>query len=528
VRRSELRAAMRDCWQQARREDEAHLEQVRTLQKADRNYGCVELVKDTSKADRLMAVKRMPNAWVCDGPKDFDRRYPMEPEKPWREIGLLRVLNDRQYPHACKLYGVFRGAKDTLVATSFCEEGDLGDWCFRSAALEPGPEREATIRPLVVQVCKAIRWLHNLGIAHCDLSLENVLVSRSEAGTPVLKLIDFGMATLKRRKRLDLCGKAIYQAPEVHSGGAVDTFLVDAFAVGVTLFTLAARRYPWSRTQIGACAKFGAMVRFGPRGILDGDSTADGPQRSDVFSAEFWEVLGALLVIEPRARACIGEAAFQPKFWRRPRRSIFDFAFMQDMPVVSPSPAEAAPTVSADLCSGAADASVGAASPLSGASTAAGDMGKGETASFERSCAGDSLPAAPDARGSASTPRSGTSPPSSLDASPLAGGAAVSPAVEIMKAAKLPAHSGSPVVGPGGALPRVPTLGSTSAESEGSSVPLLAAGAPSLEIKAPASGGSAESAGPPAPSEDVESSSADAPCAPEGDGERPTQRRLHF
>lgn len=79
-------------------------------------------------------------------------------------------------------------------------EGDLFEWCFRPTVPAPGVEREAHMRPIVAQLLVAVRWLHGLGIAHRDLSLENVLLEDSGAELRV-KLIDFGMATMKRKVR---------------------------------------------------------------------------------------------------------------------------------------------------------------------------------------------------------------------------------------------------------------------------------------------------------------------------------------
>lgn len=64
----------------------------------------------------------------------------------------------------------------------------------------PGVQRELLIRPVASDLLDAVRWLHDLGVAHRDLSMENVLLAREEGGLRP-KLIDFGMATLSRETR---------------------------------------------------------------------------------------------------------------------------------------------------------------------------------------------------------------------------------------------------------------------------------------------------------------------------------------
>lgn len=68
--------------------------------------------------------------------------------------------------------------------------------------------------PLVAQIFSAVRWLHNLGIAHRDISLENILLAGPSEGARV-KIIDFGLATLTRTFSSELSVKAGCQPPDV-------------------------------------------------------------------------------------------------------------------------------------------------------------------------------------------------------------------------------------------------------------------------------------------------------------------------
>lgn len=333
VRRRHLNAAMRDASMQARSLDAATVLPVRDIQAAHRNYGKVELMLDAAGGGTFVAVKRMPNTWVCSGPGEFAKRYPGEPEKPWREVGLLRLLNALEFQHVCRLHAIFRSDQETLVATSFCADGDLSEWCFGGSAPPVGAAREDAVRPIAIQICAAVRELHDLGIAHCDLSLENILLERGSVSdaSPKVKLIDFGMSTLRRVKRIERYGKLMYQAPEVHGGVAVDTFLADAFAVGVVLFTLGAQRYPWSCTRRGACSQFGIAASRGVRSLLAGDAQgAASAPLGDVLSGALVELLEALLDVRPAARASLGEAAFRKRSRRQPRRNAMDMAFLKD------------------------------------------------------------------------------------------------------------------------------------------------------------------------------------------------------
>merc|ERR1719491_52809 len=112
------------------------------------------------------------------------------------------------------------------------------------------------MRPIVSQVFKATRWLHNLGIAHRDLSLENVLLTENSSSELQVKIIDFGMASMSRHTVRNVRGKPSYQAPEMHTYAQYDTFLADNFALGVVLYSMAVRNYPWEHTKPGKDRKF--------------------------------------------------------------------------------------------------------------------------------------------------------------------------------------------------------------------------------------------------------------------------------
>lgn len=103
------------------------------------------------------------------------------------------------------------------------------------------------------QILLALEAAHALGVVHRDLKPENVFVTYT-ADRPVLKLIDFGIAKLRREgvggRNLTvagvLMGTAEYMAPEqAYSADAVDA-RADLYAVGVMLYEMLAGARPVS------------------------------------------------------------------------------------------------------------------------------------------------------------------------------------------------------------------------------------------------------------------------------------------
>jgi len=309
VSQKELDAAAAEVSAEVAPWDGARTAVVRDLQAAVRNHGQVQLVRDAE--GRLIAVKRMPTAWVRADAADFERHYPAASERPWADLAFLRLLREREYAYTCRLHGVFRSDTETFVAMSFCSEGDLFDWCHSDSVPSPGPRREERVRPVAAQLLAAVRWLHDLGIAHRDLSLENVVLTRHGAEAS-LRLIDFGMATLQRYVRDEIRGKLVYQAPEVHTQRVVDAFLADNFAVGAILYCMAAQDYPWTCTERGKCQLFEYYCRFGLQRFMSKRRVRRGKGQYllDVLSTDYVEVLEGLLHFQPRKRTSLGESAF--------------------------------------------------------------------------------------------------------------------------------------------------------------------------------------------------------------------------
>nr|XP_035977934.1 ribosomal protein S6 kinase-related protein isoform X5 [Halichoerus grypus] len=86
-----------------------------------------------------------------------------------------------------------------------------------------------------------ISYLHDLGIIHRDVKMENILLD--ERGH--LKLTDFGLSRhlAQGTRAYTICGTLQYMAPEVLSGGPYN-HAADWWSLGVLLFSLAAGKFP--------------------------------------------------------------------------------------------------------------------------------------------------------------------------------------------------------------------------------------------------------------------------------------------
>jgi serine/threonine protein kinase/tetratricopeptide (TPR) repeat protein len=112
---------------------------------------------------------------------------------------------------------------------------------------------------LFVSVCSAVQHAHQKGVIHRDLKPSNVLVM-SHDGTPVAKVIDFGVAKAIGQQLTEktvytqftqMVGTPLYMSPEQagQSGLDVDT-RTDIYALGVLLYELLTGTTPFDEERL--------------------------------------------------------------------------------------------------------------------------------------------------------------------------------------------------------------------------------------------------------------------------------------
>jgi serine/threonine protein kinase len=91
-----------------------------------------------------------------------------------------------------------------------------------------------------------VKFVHDKGIAHRDLKLENCFLDKNIN----MKLADFGLAKVfagPNGSALQTeCGTPQYMAPEI-SNGSYDGPPVDIFALGVILFIMCNAKFPFGK-----------------------------------------------------------------------------------------------------------------------------------------------------------------------------------------------------------------------------------------------------------------------------------------
>merc|ERR1712129_618664 len=260
-------------------------------------------MRDIERGGCFVAVKPMPITWTRSGPMEFKQHHPNAVEKPWLDAGIAGYLHSMDYAYLCEPFGIFQDLENTYMVNSYATNGDMYSWC--QGGPKPGHAREAKVRPVVEKIFEAIRCLHDFGVVHGDLSLENIVLTKEEShedGMLRAKIIDFGAASLSRTC-YGTCYKPSYVAPEIYVCPEYDGFLSDTFSLGVVLFSVAACCYPWLSTSPGKCKKFTYVSSCGLRPyLLARKGGHDGRALAESLSEPLVLLLEGLLAINPAER----------------------------------------------------------------------------------------------------------------------------------------------------------------------------------------------------------------------------------
>lgn len=184
-----------------------------------------------------------------------------------REISILQLLA-RSYPTS-KAFPRLLEVVDLPNKRCLVFEYIAGTTLLALLEAHPHGLSEEYVSIIVGRVASALSLVHELGIAHRDIKLENIMVT--DAGRVVL--LDFGLAHVCERGALTrVCSGSLHYVPaEVVKGLAHDPFVSDLYSLGVTLYALLCNRFPFAPAPIATSTSASATTSSGlPSKLLSG------------------------------------------------------------------------------------------------------------------------------------------------------------------------------------------------------------------------------------------------------------------
>jgi len=235
--RSFVEAAQKPLEEMLPQLDSGSFRKVKTL--SDAIHGKVKLVQSYLSNDpKTFVVKQIPKTAVNEGI-----------ECPRNEIyAALTISQHLRVPNAAEVFFAKQDEKSFYLASEHCSNGELLSVIHKAGCIQD----DQLLREVLSQILVSVDALHKAGVAHRDLSLENVLVA-ADGG---LRIIDFAQAVMvcapgdlsaevRVSQKHGPPGKPFYRGPELAAGGSYLASKVDTFAIGVMLYAMVVGTYPF-------------------------------------------------------------------------------------------------------------------------------------------------------------------------------------------------------------------------------------------------------------------------------------------
>ena len=166
------------------------------------------------------------------------------------------------------------------------------------------------VAPMITQIARGLSIAHGEGVVHRDLKPSNVFVTLDEDGNAVVKVLDFGIAKLRRNQRKVthatqrgfLLGTPAYMSPEQALGKQLD-HRADVWALAVIAYHMLTGEFPFDG-ETGE-ALFARLRRIKPIAIRD--RRPDLPQ----IAADFFERAFAIRIEDRFQSALTLAGAFE-------------------------------------------------------------------------------------------------------------------------------------------------------------------------------------------------------------------------
>ncbi len=179
--------------------------------------------------------------------KFISKHLSSDPDNRVRFFHEARVLARLSHPSVVTLfdYGEMNG--QLFMVLEYVKGSELTELIRSEGPLDP-------IRAINIaeQILRALVETHEIGLVHRDLKPANIMISRASTGEDLVKILDFGIASLRNERSAQslfnhpqALGTPGYCAPEQCLGHAVGPS-ADLYALGVILFEMVSGHAPYS------------------------------------------------------------------------------------------------------------------------------------------------------------------------------------------------------------------------------------------------------------------------------------------
>lgn len=187
--------------------------------------------------------------------------------------------------------------KVSYTIMEYAPNGDFFDFVMNhNAEID-----DKMIRTYFRQLIDGIEYLHQSGVSHMDLKLENLLLGSDLS----LKIADFDLSYIATDTKILSRGTKFYRPPELIQGRCKNTQAADIYSAGVILFTLKTRgMLPHAEDSRVGGVDFAELLYSQNQEFWKKHCEI---QKKDLsfFEEDFIELFNAMISLNPETRATI-------------------------------------------------------------------------------------------------------------------------------------------------------------------------------------------------------------------------------
>ena len=159
-------------------------------------------------------------------------------------ISEIKIHKSLHHPQIVAFEHYFEDTENVYILLEMCQNQTLNELLKRRKRLT-----EIEVQCYVVQLIKALKYLHSHRVIHRDLKLGNLFLTDKME----LKVGDFGLATkldFEGERKRTVCGTPNYIAPEILDGKTGHSYEVDIWSLGVIIYTLIIGKPPFETRDV--------------------------------------------------------------------------------------------------------------------------------------------------------------------------------------------------------------------------------------------------------------------------------------
>ena len=183
------------------------------------------------------------NYFVAIKKIDYEHSQKMGLKRLKKEIDFLKQLD---HPNIAKIYDLYiTEKKDIYLITEYCNGRNLNELIKTRKKLE-----EDEMLSCMIQLRNGFQYLREKKILHRDVKPHNILlhyenVKQLKEHQPVIKLVDFGLATCMKDTYEIFCGTPLYLAPEI----LLANLKSDLWSIGIVMYEMINGQPPYIKSN---------------------------------------------------------------------------------------------------------------------------------------------------------------------------------------------------------------------------------------------------------------------------------------